>query len=132
MKRFDFSPPTARLRGGTSAGAIRAPATGPGAWLRRMRLRLAVVLAAVLVMATLVSDVSFPLMILVAIAVGVFHVQVGRRLPSYAAVQVSWIVAFALLVAAVFVPLVTTVLTLAVVLAVVGLIFVMLRLGDRA
>ncbi len=136
MKRIDVSSSRIRVLDaagrGAAPGAVRSPAGGLGGRLRRLRLRLAVLLGLGLVLAAIVTDLNPGLTMLVAVLVGIFHLQVGRKLGSYAAVQISWIVAFALLVAAVFVPLVKTVVALAVILAVVVLIIVMLRLGDRA
>jgi hypothetical protein len=132
VKRIDVSSSRVRVLGATRPGAVRAPVGGLGGKLRRFRLRLAIVLGALLVVAAIVTDANQGLAMVAAVVVGIFHLQIGRKLPSYAAVQVSWILAFALLVAAVFVPLVTTVLSLAVIVAVVALIVLMLRLGDRA
>ncbi len=132
MKRIDVSSSRVRILGATGRGAVRAPVGGLGGRLRRLRLRLAVGLGLILVVAAIAGDLNPGLAMLVAVLVGIFHLRFGRKLPSYTAVQVSWIVTFAVLVAAVFVPLVTTVLALAVFLAVVVLIVLMMHLGDRA
>ena len=132
MKRIDVSSSRVRILDAGRRGAVRAPAGGLGGRLRRLRLRLALALAVALVVAGIVTDFNVGLTMVAAVVMGIFHVQVGRRLRSYAAVQVSWILTFALRLAAVFVPLVTTAIALAVIVAVVVLIVVMLRLGDRA
>ncbi len=93
VKRIEIDPSDVRI---TTLGYSNdpAPAGGPGAWLRRYRLRLAGGLA--LLEALLWAfDVSKLILLAVAVAAVAFHFLITPRIPSYTFRQVSWVVAFA-------------------------------------
>ena len=93
VKRIEVDPSDVRI---TTLGYSNdpAPAGGPGAWLRRYRLRLAGGLA--LLEALLWAfDVSKLILLAVAVAAVAFHFLITPRIPSYTFRQVSWVVAFA-------------------------------------
>ena len=93
VKRIEIDPSDVRI---TTLGysSDPAPAGGPGAWLRRYRLRLAGGLA--LLEALLWAfDVSKLILLAVAVAAVAFHFFVTPRIPSYTFRQVSWVFAFA-------------------------------------
>jgi hypothetical protein len=92
VKRIEVDPSDIRI---TTLGysSDPAPAGGPGAWLRRYRLRLAGGLAILetLLWAFNVSKIG---LLAVAVAAVAFHFLVTPRIRSYTFRQLSWVVAF--------------------------------------
>ena len=93
VKRIEVDPSDVRITT-LGFGSDPAPAGGPGAWLRRYRLRLAGGLA---ILETLLwaFDVSKIALLAVAAAAVAFHFLVTPRVGSYTFRQVSWVFAFA-------------------------------------
>jgi hypothetical protein len=93
VKRIEVDPSDTRIIN-LGYGGDPAPAGGAGGWLRRHRLRLAVVLA--LLEALLWAfDVSKLMLLAIAVGAVALHFFVTPRIPSYTFRQVSWVVAFA-------------------------------------
>ncbi len=133
VKRIEVDPADVRIVGIGQRGP--APTTGPGAWLRRYRLRLAGALA--IAEAVLWAfHVSKLLLLGIAAAAVAVHFLITPRLGSYTLRQLSWIVAFAqalIAIGSVLLVVFTTVVAIIVfgglVLLVVGGVAALL--GDR-
>ena len=93
VKRIEVDPSDIRITT-LGYGSDPAPTGGPGAWLRRYRLRLAGGLA---LLEALLWAFDISKLVLLAVAVGAvaLHFVVTPRIPSYTFRQVSWVVAFA-------------------------------------
>ena len=96
VKRIDVPASDVRVVGWRTALGPdpKAPQTGPGAWLRRYRMRIAGMLA--LTEAILWAfDVSKLVLLASAVAILAFHFLVTPKIRSYFVYQVSWTLAFA-------------------------------------
>jgi hypothetical protein len=93
VKRIEIDPSDIRITT-LGYGTDPAPASGPGHWLRRNRLRLAGALA---LLETLLWAFDVSKLGLLAVAVGAvaLHFFVTPRIPSYTFRQMSWVFAFA-------------------------------------
>jgi hypothetical protein len=93
VRHIEVNPADIRIVGARGTEP-QAPMTGPGAWLRRNRLKLAGALA-------LVEAILFAfhwgrtLLLAIAVVAILFHWFVTPRIPSYTFRQASWVVAFA-------------------------------------
>jgi hypothetical protein len=135
VRHIEVNPADVRVVGTPRHRYPEGPTTGPGAWLRRNRLRLAGGLA-------LIEAIFFAfhwartLMLAVAVIAILFHWFVTPRIRSYTFRQVSWVVAFAqALIAICSVALLVVSALVAFVLLVVVIGFVVFAaaalLGDR-
>ena len=97
VKRIEVDPSDVRIVSVGRAfgrGDADRPQAGPGAWLRRNRLRIAGPLALVEALLWALDVSKLALLAVAAFAVA-FHFFVTPRIPSYTVRQLSWTVAFA-------------------------------------
>ncbi len=129
MKRIQVDPVDVQIVG----GALRPPPpTGVGGWLRRTRFRLAAGLAAIEVLAFAFHGVSRLALFALAVALLLLHFTIGRRIPSYAIRQLTWTLAFAQALVAIFwLVLGVTVFLIGIVLVLAIVIGLAMLLGDR-
>ena len=95
MKRIVVDPAQISVLGARPAG--NAPTTGPGAWLRRNRLRLAGLIAAAEAIGIGFFVHGASRLVLLAVAAGLIlaHFYVTPRIGSYTLRQLTWTLAFA-------------------------------------
>jgi len=134
VKRYEVRPEDVVIvgRGKGGAGKAAPPPTGIGGWLRRNRVRLALVVAASELLGLVFADVDEKLVILAGILVVVAYLMIGSRLRPPALRQVAWIFAFAQALVGLF-PLIIgfSVFVLAAVALLGLLVLAMVMLGDR-
>jgi hypothetical protein len=94
VRRIVVDPGRVTVLGG---GHDVPPSTGPGAWLRRNRLRLAATIAVVeaIAIALFVHGTSRLALLALAALLLVFHFWLAPRVRSYTVRQISWTLAFA-------------------------------------
>ncbi len=126
MKRIEVDPSDVRVVG----------AGGPAGTKRRdsnfgLRLKIAAVIAFAEVVFVAIGGISTLLMSAVAVALVAFHIFVGRNLPTLLR-HVSWTLALAQALVALFIAAIgISLFILGVVLVLVLIIGVMMLLGDR-
>jgi len=94
VRRIVVDPGRVTVLGG---GHDVPPSAGPGAWLRRNRLRLAATIAVVeaIAIALFVHGTSRLALLALAALLLVFHFWLAPRVRSYTVRQISWTLAFA-------------------------------------
>ncbi|HEX7256406.1 MAG TPA: hypothetical protein VF236_10805 [Gaiellaceae bacterium] len=106
--------------------------TRPGRWLRRHRTQIALVIAVVEAILLVFGAINRPLAVIVAVAVIVGYLWLGRRLRAQAAHDVFWIAAVSQALVA-LIPLMLFVLTALAVIAVaiLGLVALIVLFSRR-
>lgn len=108
------------------------PASGPGAMLRRHRVEIALVIAVVELIALWLGGASRFSLLALAIAGVALHHLAGRRQSNYVVRQLTWIIAFSQVAAAIAWLALKLVFGVIVVIAVVVLVGALVVLaGDR-
>jgi len=103
-----------------------------GRWLHARRLRIALWTAVAEGILVVLHVISWPIAVILAVAVIVVYFSVGNRLPSDAARQVAWIAAVSQALVALVPVLVIVVGTLALIaVAILAVVALVLLLSDR-
>jgi hypothetical protein len=126
VKRIEVDPSDVRVVGAGGPTGTKKPDSNFG-----LRLKLAAVIAFAEVVFVAIGGVSTLLMSAVAVALVAFHIFVGRNLPTLLR-HVSWTLALAQALVALFIAAIgISLFILGVVLVLVLIIGVMMLLGDR-
>jgi hypothetical protein len=113
-------------------GGAPVPQPGLGGWLRRHRVRLALLVAAAELLVLVFADVDEKLVVLVGILVVVAYLAVGSSLRPPALRQTAWILAFAQALVGLFPLIIGFSLFVLGAVALLGLlVLAMVMLGDR-
>jgi hypothetical protein len=115
-----------------SGEVLEHRSTGPGRWLRERRLWVALWIAVIEGILVAFEVISWPVAVIIAIAVILLHFGVTSRSRSDSVRQVSWIAAVSQALVALVPVLVVVVGTLAlIVVALLAVVALILLLSDR-